>query len=148
MKNSINFQYCLSTDGVLHLILSSGSAGTMRCVRQSFCPKKRAGMKGAVTQENDAVKRPLLRGYFVKVPRQPQRVPSALCLVPASKLTFLRCVQFCPGILDGESMKNGPLSLGGLRGCFECFIRQNSTAELNFPKGSCVFLRHRAFQSP
>ena len=106
--------------------------------------------KGAVTQENDAEKRPLLRGYFVKVPRQPQRVPSALCLVPASKLTFLRCVQFCPGILDGESMKNGPLSLGGLRGCFECFIRQNSTAEPLFsyataPKGGGLSFCKREF---
>ena len=53
---------------------------------------------------------------------------------------------FCPRILDEESAKSGPSRLGGLRARSECFMRQNSTAELNFPQGSCVFLRHTGFR--
>lgn len=44
-------------------------------------------------------------------------------------------LQFRPGILDEESAKSGPSSLGGSEGCSACFIRQNSTAE---PLFSCA----------
>ena len=50
-------------------------------------------------------------------------------LAPASKSTFYGALQFCPRILDEESAKSGPSSLGGLGGRSECFLRQNSTAE-------------------
>ena len=41
-------------------------------------------------------------------------------------------LQFRPGILDEESAKSGPSSLGGSEGRSACFIRQNSTAEPSF----------------
>lgn len=60
-------------------------------------------------------------------------------------------LQFRPGILDEESAKSGPSSLGGSEGCSACFIRQNSTAEPLFscataPKaGGFVCKQRRAF---
>ena len=54
------------------------------------------------------------------------------------------CCMFCPRILDGESAKSGPSSLGGLGGRSECFLRQKSTAEPLFsypatPKAKSAF---------
>ena len=47
--------------------------------------------------------------------------------------------QFCPRILDEESTKSGPSSLGGLRGRSACFMRQNPTAEPPFSYATLSF---------
>ena len=69
-------------------------------------------------------------------------------LHPHQNRPFYGASQFCPRILDGESAKSGPSSLGGLGGRSKCFLRQKSTAERNFPQESFTSRREVAFSYP
>ena len=73
---------------------------------------------GVAAQENNAVKRPLLRGCVVKSSRQPPRVPSRIFLASASKSAFLWCLAVLPQNFGWRKCEERPLKPWWLGGPF------------------------------